>query len=70
MKLPSKDSAVAKALRVLFYQVIMTGIALLSDKETVAAIAKYYPAITTLAVATAPFASLIYNLFRKDVKNW
>lgn len=70
LRIPSRDSAIAKAIRVAIYQVIMAGILMLQDAQTVEAIAKYYPAITTIAIIVAPVASFIYNLLRKDVPNY
>lgn len=68
--LPSKDSTVGRFLRVLFYQVIMGTLALLSDPEAVKFVVKYYPDIAVIVASTAPIVSFIYNYFRKDVRNY
>ena len=70
MRLPTKDSTTGRFMRVMFYQVVMATVALVSDPEATKAIVKYYPALAAIVTATAPIASFIYNYFRKNVKNY
>jgi len=68
--MPSKDSAVARAVRVLIYTVIPTFIALTADPTVVGDVQKYAPWLLPVIVTGAPIVSLIYNILRKDVVNW
>lgn len=67
---PSKDSALGRAIRVLGYQVGVILLAFLADPTTVKALGEYYPQLATLLVVGAPFISFIYNVVRKDVDNF
>lgn len=70
LRLPGKDSAVGRALRVLVYQVPMLVLALLNNASTVHLLLQYYPGLTTIMLGTAPLVAFLYNMFRKDVKNY
>ncbi len=70
MKLPAKDSATGRALRVAFYQVPMLVLALLTNPQTVELILQYFPELAAIVTLTAPTVSFLYNFLRKDVKNY
>jgi hypothetical protein len=70
MRLPTKDSAVVRALRVLMYTVIPSVLTLLSDPEFVKLLVKYYPAQTGFVLGAIPTIALIYNIVRRDVPNY
>jgi hypothetical protein len=68
--MPTKDSAVSRALRVLFYTVLPTLVAVLSDPDAVRAVQDYIPFLLPAIVAGAPILSLVYNILRRDVVNY
>ena len=69
LRVPSKDSAIARSGRVLLYTVGAIFLTWLSDPETVTAIAEYYPEIASGIVLFAPLLSLLTNTLRRDVDN-
>lgn len=69
IQLPAKDSAVARAFRVLAYQVAAIVVAFLLDPNVVKGVAEYYPQVAWVLVFGAPVLSAIYNFLRSDVPN-
>ena len=68
--LPSKDSTVARTLRVLVYELCAVLLAVLANPEAVELIKQYYPELLVILTGFAPVATFLVNLIRKDVKNW
>ena len=69
VRLPSKDSAVARSVRVLGYTVGAVFLSWLIDPKTTEAIAEYYPQIASAIIIGTPVISLVVNVLRKDVDN-
>lgn len=65
-----RETAIKKTKRVIIYQSIVAILAFLTAPEVVEMLIKYFPAFTALIAAGAPILTLIYNIMRKDVKNW
>lgn len=70
VSLPSKDSALGRSLRVLAYNLVVVLVAYASNPDTTKALVDYYPQLATIVALGAPFVSLAYNVFRKDVPNF
>ena len=68
--MPTKDSAVVRALRVLLYTVLPTLVAITSDPDAVRAVQDYMPWLLPIIVGGAPILALIYNIARRDVINY
>lgn len=68
--MPTKDSAISRALRVMFYTVIPTLLAIASDPDAVRAVQDYVPWLLPSIDVGAPLLSLAYNIWRKDVVNY
>lgn len=69
IQLPAKDSAIARAFRVLGYQIAVVAVAFLLDPNVVKGIAEYYPQVAGVLVFGAPLLSALYNFLRSDVPN-
>ncbi len=70
MNLPSRDSAVVRAFRVLVYNVIPSLLVLATNPEVIKSVQNYTPWLLPIIITGAPIVSLIYNTLRKDVPNW
>lgn len=69
LKVPSKDSALARSGRVFLYTVGAYFLVWLSNPDTVTAIAEYYPELASGILLFAPLLSLLTNILRRDVDN-
>lgn len=69
VRVPSKDSAVARSVRVLGYTIGAVILSWLIDPKTTEAIAEFYPQVASAIIIGAPVISLIVNVLRKDVDN-
>ena len=69
VRVPSKDSAVARSVRVLCYTIGAAILAWLIDPKTTEAIAEYYPQVASAIIVGTPVISLVVNVLRKDVEN-
>lgn len=69
MRLPSKDSAVARALRTFIYTLLPLFISAAADPQVIKSVNQYAPWLLPVIVGGAPVAALVYNFFRKDVPN-
>ena len=70
MRLPSKDSATASAVRVLIYTILPLLVAFVGNPQAVKAIVDFYPPLAPIIVAGTPILCFIYNYTRKDIKNY
>lgn len=70
MRLPSKDSAFAKAVRVFIYVLIPFALAFLQNPDAVKAIVEYYPTFAVFVAVGTPVLAFVYNYFRSDVENY
>lgn len=68
--MPSKDSALGRALRVLGYNLLIVLLAFANDPTVVKAFIEYYPQTATIVGLGAPVVAFLYNYFRKDVPNY
>lgn len=69
-RLPTKDSATASAARVFLYVVVPQIILFVQNPENIEFINRYFPNILPAITAGTPILCFVYNLYRKDVKNY
>lgn len=69
-RLPTKDSATGRALRVLSYLLISALFGFVTDPDAVKFAVHYLPWLTGILITGAPIWALLYNLYRSDVKNY
>lgn len=68
--IPSKDSATWRAIVTALQVFAAFLVALVAQPETMNLITQYYPWLIPGITVGAGVASLLLNLFRKDVRNW
>lgn len=68
--LPSKDSAVWRAIVTALQTLAPFLVAFAAQPETMDLITRYYPWLVPGITAGAGLASLFLNIVRRDVKNW
>jgi hypothetical protein len=70
LRLPSKDSAIVRSLRVVVYVAAALGVAYFAKGEDLEFILRYFPEVTALITALPPVITLVVNIYRKTVPNY
>jgi len=68
--LPTKDSATWRAIITAIQTFCGFLVAVVAIPEFSELVKQFYPEAVPIIVTGAGIASFVFNLFRKDVKNW